>query len=510
MNPRAELAKLVETIEGAERRRYRQVKLIGEGGHAYTFRAADTKNQERAVAIKVGKSGTSCDIVEEGMRAALLCPHDNIVQVHGWLRLDAQRRCLVMEYVEGGNLRDMLGRLRGDLDRSLEIAIGICRALKKAHENPDPIVHRDVKPENVLIAPNGAPKLTDFGIAAEPTTVASEIEGSLYYLAPEYLQDKGRIDPRADLYSLSAVLYEMLEGHPPFCADSTSSLLDQIRTQAPPAMRADLPAALKRILFRGLQKKPEARYTSARDMLWEMELFQGYHRSVFRAVERFETELSQRAADLQDRTHRFLFLADQYIELASDTLAGIVPDVPEGTERESLEFKASLLAATLIDGAPGDLQGRVRMLLAVPLTVPQPEVRAAAMPAATPVPPFRSPEPELPDGTDQRMAGIERLLQDQQIDEGLRELGSFLDDWGPVSGSRRAAELLYQTAMFVEAIAVCDRALERFSGDAVLLGVRGKALFSCHRKEEALRELRRAVEAGSGDEEVKDLLKHLA
>lgn len=201
--------------------------------------------------------------------------HPNIVSIYDVGRED-QVQYLVMEYVEGDNLKNLI-RSQGPLspERAAEIALQVSEALQHAHENN--IVHRDVKPQNILITKTGRAKLTDFGIAREATsatlTQTDTIVGSVHYLSPE--QARGETaGPRSDIYSMGVVLYEMATGALPFQGDSPIAVaLKHIQDE--PARPAQLNPAvtpgMEKIIARSMAKAPADRYGSAREMAADLQ-----------------------------------------------------------------------------------------------------------------------------------------------------------------------------------------------------------------------------------------------
>ena len=208
--------------------RYQLQDPIGRGGMATIYRARDLR-MDRVVAVKVLREVYSTDPkfvrrFQVEAKAASALQHPNIVQVYDYGQTDGNYY-IVMELVEGTDLRRYL-RSRGvlDVDRAIIIAHDVSLGLGAAHRRD--IVHRDVKPQNVLVGRGGSIKLTDFGIAsvykdinAERLTTTGMTLGTVQYYAPEQAQGE-IVSPAADVYALGIVMYEMVTGHPPFDGDS--------------------------------------------------------------------------------------------------------------------------------------------------------------------------------------------------------------------------------------------------------------------------------------------------
>jgi eukaryotic-like serine/threonine-protein kinase len=257
--------------------RYELHRRLGRGGMAEVYLARD-QLLDRPVAVKVlfPALATDAGFVERFRReaqAAANLQHPNIVSVFDWGEANGTY-FIVMEYVEGHTLADTLrdeGRLHPD--RAAEITADIAAALGFAHRNR--VVHRDVKPGNVLITRDGGVKVADFGIARaisdssdQNLTKTGSVMGTATYFSPE--QARGaQVDPRSDLYSLGVVLYEMITGRPPFAGDSAVAIAyKHVQENPVPPRRIDpaLPETLEAITLKCLAKNPANRYPSAQDL----------------------------------------------------------------------------------------------------------------------------------------------------------------------------------------------------------------------------------------------------
>jgi serine/threonine-protein kinase len=242
---------------------------------------------DRPVAVKVlfPQFAAEPSFVERFRReaqAAANLNHPSIVAVYDWGEHD-DTYFIVMEYVEGRSLADVI-RTEGTLhpDRAVEIATDVAAALGFAHRNGT--VHRDVKPGNILITPNGQVKVTDFGIArafggGDELTQTGSVMGTATYFSPEQAQGKN-VDPRSDLYSLGIVLFEMVAGRPPFNGESPVAIAYKHVQEAPPrptSINPSIPKTLEAIIARLLAKNPAQRYPSAEDVRSDLRRFREGH-----------------------------------------------------------------------------------------------------------------------------------------------------------------------------------------------------------------------------------------
>jgi eukaryotic-like serine/threonine-protein kinase len=258
----------VESVAGG---RYRLRRRLGEGGMATVYLAHDAE-LDRPVAVKVlsdrlaGDREVRTRFLREGRLAARLA-HPNVVAVYD-AGEEAGRPYLVMEHVDGETLAELLRR-SGPLpaEEAVRLVLQACAGLEHAHAAG--LVHRDVKPQNLLVTDEGAVKVADFGIAraegATQVTQAGTILGTAAYLAPEQATGEA-VGPPADVYSLGAVLYELLAGRPPFEDETLDALLVRHRAgpAAPPApLEGDVPPELEEVVMRTLARLPQYRPPSA-------------------------------------------------------------------------------------------------------------------------------------------------------------------------------------------------------------------------------------------------------
>jgi len=259
--------------------RYEVEELVGHGGMSSVYKAHDSL-LERHVALKVlhEQYAGDEDFVERFKREARLVAqlqHPNIVTVIDRGEED-DRQYIVFEYIEGENLKELVVR-RGRLEvrEALEIALEVARGLAFAHDNG--LIHRDVKPQNVLLNGDGRAKVTDFGIArtldVDGMTQTGTVLGTSNYIAPEQASGN-RVDAHSDVYSLGAVLYELLAGDVPFPGESFVAVALKHVHEAPPNLldvRGDIPLRVAAAVDRALEKDPEQRFPTMAAFAAELE-----------------------------------------------------------------------------------------------------------------------------------------------------------------------------------------------------------------------------------------------
>lgn len=259
--------------------RYEIMAELGSGGMAKVYKAC-CRYLKRFVAVKVLKEEFKDDseflkrFETEALAAASLA-HPNIVQIYD-VGKDNDFHYIVMEYVEGITLKEYIQE-RDSLDwrEAVNIAIQICSAISKAHSRN--IIHRDIKPQNIIMTSDGVPKVTDFGIAraasAETATMKIDTVGSVHYSSPEQVRG-GYTDEKSDIYSIGVTLFEMITGKLPFDGETAVSVaLKHIQDIAPLAseIKQGIPEALNQILAKALAKSKNDRYVTVSEMISDLE-----------------------------------------------------------------------------------------------------------------------------------------------------------------------------------------------------------------------------------------------
>lgn len=259
--------------------RYEIQEIIGVGGMSVVYKAYDNVD-DRIVAVKILKDEflNNDDFkrrFKNESKAIALLSHENIVKVYD-VNFGEKLQYIVMEYIDGITLKEFINK-QGSItwNDALFFMTQILRAVQHAHDKG--IVHRDIKPQNIILLPNGNLKVTDFGIArfsrSDTKTLTEQAIGSVHYISPE--QAKGEYtDEKADIYSIGVVLYEMLSGKVPFEADSAVSVaLMQVNSNAEDLRKInpDIPIGLEQICMHAMQKNPADRYQSATEMLLDIE-----------------------------------------------------------------------------------------------------------------------------------------------------------------------------------------------------------------------------------------------
>ena len=262
--------------------RYEILEVIGTGGMAVVYKAR-CHRLNRLVAIKILKD----DYLEDEdfrsrfhseSQAVAMLSHPNIVSVYDVsTSVSLEADYIVMELIEGISLKQYMEKKQFlNWKETLHFAIQIAKALQHAHSRG--IVHRDIKPHNIMVLKNGSVKVTDFGIArlmSQGNTLTKEALGSVHYISPEQAKG-GRVDDRSDLYSLGVVMYEMMCGRPPYDGDSPVAVaIQHINGGAvmPSTINSNIPGGLEQIIMKAMANEPAKRYSSATQMLQDMDEF---------------------------------------------------------------------------------------------------------------------------------------------------------------------------------------------------------------------------------------------
>jgi TolB-like protein/Flp pilus assembly protein TadD len=270
---------------------YRLVEKIGEGGMGVVWKAVDTR-LDREVALKLLPGDFEADLhrlarLDSEARAVAALNHPNIVTIHS-IEESEGHRFLVMEFVRGCTLDRFVPEEGLTLGRFLDLALTLTDALGSAHERG--VVHRDLKPKNIMIGDDGRLRILDFGMAKSPEPLpgsdatdaltqsipsGSRLEGTMAYMAPEQVKSE-TLDARCDLFTLGVLFYEMLSGRRPFAGETAAELIASILRDEPPlltALRPDLPGRLAGIVCRAMNKDRDHRYQSATDLGGDLERF---------------------------------------------------------------------------------------------------------------------------------------------------------------------------------------------------------------------------------------------
>lgn len=258
--------------------RYEIISLVGQGGMADVYKAQDTI-LNRIVAIKILRQKLSEDPMtlvrfQREASAASRLSHPNVVDIYDVGEYNGMHY-IVMEFIRGRTLKELIG-LRGPLsvDEAVHIMRQLTSAIAHAHEHN--IIHRDIKPQNILVKDDGTIKITDFGIAvandAVQLTLNNAVMGSAHYLAPETAQGKDP-DPKIDIYSMGIVFYELLTGSVPFQGKTPTEIAIKHLREPIPFVRdfnPGIPQSIENIVLKATAKNPVERYDSASDMLYEL------------------------------------------------------------------------------------------------------------------------------------------------------------------------------------------------------------------------------------------------
>ena len=377
---------------------YRVIGIIGAGGMGQVFQV-EHKITKRKEAMKVLIADLADDTQVQRFKREIEVQarlnHPNIAAVHNAFRLK-DRMVLVLEFVEGQTLENILKQGRLPLETAIDYVRQTLQALDYAHHNG--VIHRDVSPANLMVTDNGLVKLMDFGVAKSlgdlRLTDGGSMIGSLYYMSPEQVKGSTDPDPRSDIYSAGAILFEAATGKKPFdYEDRFSLMVAQVEEQPrlPSLLDPDLPPELDGIILKALSKEAGQRYTSAKDFLAALEI----------------------------------------LHEPEPVLAGPKPDVSRGKRRVTADALAGL-AVLAICGLAGvgavawnHLSQPVPRPDVVSVIPSAPQSLAAIPPAARvldtePAPNERSPEPKqtaaVPDATKGHKPAEAKLVETRQND----------------------------------------------------------------------------------------------
>jgi serine/threonine-protein kinase len=365
---------------------YEIIEEIGSGGMAVVHKAMQ-KSLKRPVAIKELKKAYHGDVQivqrfeRESMVAASL-QHENIVHIYDYWK--KPNYCIVMEYVDGVNLADVIDKAGAlPVDVAVMIAMQVCSALEYAHMRG--LIHRDIKPSNIMVRRNGEVKLMDFGIAhtrdLEALTIPGTLIGTPAYMSPEQIVGQS-LDIRSDIFSFGIVLYELLTGMKPFVDDETRAVSARIVNDPyirPRRINSNIPRSVQRVIGKCLKKKPQKR---------------------FRSMLEIENRLGKRLKGQTTKAASLLRISDYLVSL------NVIEPVPEqetlvvtGHPRTPRRMKQAMAASVLMIAAAGAafFYSRMKHEVPAPAASPAPAIAPAvpqspALPAArpeltTPVPP---------------------------------------------------------------------------------------------------------------------------
>lgn len=279
--------------------RYVLLEPIGSGAMGTVYRGHDPLH-DRTIAVKIAHEPSHWDesrralyasLFFNEMRAASILSHPNIVEVFD-AGSDAERYYIAMEHIDGGLTLEhwCQGKALLPVERAVELVLKCAQALDYAHSQG--VIHRDIKPGNVLIAPTGEAKLADFSVAllTDPSITETQLMqpvGSPLYMAPELLNNEG-VSARSDLFSLGNVLYELVTGRLPFAAETLAEVTHKVMTLDPPPLsdwRSGVPEGLQTVVSKALARAPEDRYSSAMEMAAHLaSVFSGLRLSDLSAV----------------------------------------------------------------------------------------------------------------------------------------------------------------------------------------------------------------------------------
>ncbi len=313
--------------------RYEIQELIGTGGMADVYKAYDNVD-DRIVAIKILKDEFLANDefrrrFKNESKAIAVLSHPNIVKVHD-VSFGDVIQYIVMEYINGITLKDYI-KQQGIIPwkDALHFASQVLKALQQAHDKG--IVHRDIKPQNIMLLPNGTVKVTDFGIARfarnDQRSITEKAIGSVHYISPE--QARGDFtDGKADIYSVGVLLYEMTTGRVPFQADSAVSVaIMQLQNEPtkPSEINSLIPTGLEEIILKAMQKNPKCRYQSADSMLSDINILLSDPATIFSYEYNDSDDLNVQKTKIVDVPEQFKYIEQSEPEETTKKRAPIIP-----------------------------------------------------------------------------------------------------------------------------------------------------------------------------------------
>ncbi len=316
--------------------RYEILEVIGTGGMAVVYKAR-CHRLNRLVAIKILKDDLSQD--EEFRRrfhaesqAVAMLSHPNIMAVYDVSTSD-EADYIVMELIDGITLKQYMEK-KGTLNwkETLHFSMQIAKALEHAHSRG--IVHRDIKPNNVMVLKNGSVKVTDFGIArimSKSNTLTKEALGSVHYISPEQAKG-GRVDVRSDLYSLGVVMYEMMTGRAPYDGESPVAVaIQHINGGAPmpSTLNPNIPGGLEQIIMKAMSIDPDQRYANATEMLYDMEEFRKNPSILFNFDDKSDIDAATMLNNMAQAQEPVRPVMPVQPRTTAERVAGVRPDRPE-------------------------------------------------------------------------------------------------------------------------------------------------------------------------------------
>jgi len=345
--------------------RYELLALLGRGGMGLVYKARDiVLNEDTAIKLlqpHLVREVGDLERLKREITTARKITHANVIRIHDF-GLAGDEGFISMEILPGGTLHERLQRGAISLPDATDIALGIAEGLGAAHAQG--VIHRDIKPHNVLFDAAGVPKLADFGLARlqSATSQTMGFSGTPQYMSPE-LADGREITPRSDVYSAGVLFYELLAGKPPFQADSLLRLATLHSKEPPPPLRSkrpDVPPALESIVMRALEKDPARRFEDGR--------------ALAAALRDYKAGGTVRLPDLPRSARSWWLASGTILLLAGVAVTAMIyepPDEPVPTPTPIAQVSASTPLPTAT-------------LTAAPTPVPSPSHRATPKPTRTP------------------------------------------------------------------------------------------------------------------------------